>query len=214
MSLQKLSFEKNVRFVDQQFILEIKKMKDLGTLAKKYLFPALVIITGLYLVFMGIVPDSETGISQNSSFLIGGFTILLLGVLILLFVMDIIKSRKIQIGLYLALLLPMCLLLTNALYSSINTTIEEIETKKQKDILIKQALNDIKDIELEYRKKYGWFSNDFDELKRFLKVYPNEKNVPYAHYLLGMVYYEKIVDEKKDLEPLVLAEKKFKFNYF
>ena len=26
-----------------------------------------------------------------------------------------------------------------------------------------------------------------------------------------MVYYEKIVDEKKDLEPLILAEKKFKF---
>ena len=94
-------------------------MKDLGTLAKKYLFPALVIITGLYLVFMGIIPDSETGISQNSSFLIGGLTILVLGILILLFVMDIIKSRKIQIALYLALLLPLCFLLTNALYSSI-----------------------------------------------------------------------------------------------
>ena len=92
-------------------------MKDLGTLAKKYLFPALVIITGLYLVFMGIIPDSETGISQNSSFLIGGLTILVLGILILLFVMDIIKSRKIQIALYLALLLPLCFLLTNALYS-------------------------------------------------------------------------------------------------
>ena len=45
----------------------------------------------------------------------------------------------------------------------------------------------------------------------FLKVYPNEKNIPYAHYLLGMVYYEKIVDEKKDLGPLVMAEEKFKF---
>ena len=145
-------------------------MKDLGTLAKKYLFPALVIITGLYLVFMGIIPDSETGISQNSSFLIGGLTILVLGILILLFVMDIIKSRKIQIALYLALLLPLCFLLTNALYSSINNTIEEIETKKHKDVYIKQALNDIKDIELEYRKKYSWFTNDFKELKRFLIV--------------------------------------------
>ena len=48
-------------------------------------------------------------------------------------------------------------------------------------------------------------------LKRFLKVYPNEKNISYAHYLLGMVYYEKIVDEKKDLEPLILAEERFKF---
>ena len=63
---------------------------------------------------------------------------------------------------------------------------------------------------------YAYYSQDyyFDaeyELKRFLKVYPNEKNVSYAHYLLGMVYYEKIVDEKKDLEPLILAEEKFKF---
>ena len=63
---------------------------------------------------------------------------------------------------------------------------------------------------------YAYYSQDyyFDaeyELKRFLKVYPNQKNISYAHYLLGMVYYEKIVDEKKDLEPLILAEDKFKF---
>ncbi len=63
---------------------------------------------------------------------------------------------------------------------------------------------------------YSYYSQDYYydaeyELNRFLKIYPNEKNVPYAHYLLGMIYYEKIVDEKKDLEPLVMAEKKFKF---
>ena len=62
---------------------------------------------------------------------------------------------------------------------------------------------------------YAYYSQDYYydaefELKRFLKVYPNNINVPYAHYLLGMVYYEKIVDEK-DLEPLVMAEDKFKF---
>ena len=63
---------------------------------------------------------------------------------------------------------------------------------------------------------YSYYSQDyyFDaeyELKRFLKVYPNEKSIPYAHYLLGMVYYEKIIDEKKDIGPLVQAEEKFKF---
>lgn len=145
-------------------------MKDLGTLAKKYLFPILVIITGLYLVIMGAVPDSQTGISQNSSFLYGGLTILALGVLILLFVMDIIKNRKIQIILYAALLAPLCIVLINSLYSSVNETIVQIETKKHKDVYIKQALNDIKDIELEYRKKYGWYTNDFNELKRFLLI--------------------------------------------
>ena len=63
---------------------------------------------------------------------------------------------------------------------------------------------------------YSYYSQDyfFDaeyELNRFLKIYPNDKNLPYAHYLLGMVYYEKIIDEKKDLEPLVKAEEQFKF---
>ena len=63
---------------------------------------------------------------------------------------------------------------------------------------------------------YSYYSQDYYydaeyELNRFLKVYPNEKNIPYAHYLLGMVYYERIVDEKKDLGPLVMAEEKFKY---
>ncbi len=63
---------------------------------------------------------------------------------------------------------------------------------------------------------YSYYSQDYYydaeyELNRFLKVYPNEKNIPYAHYLLGMVYYERIVDEKKDLKPLIMAEEKFKF---
>jgi len=63
---------------------------------------------------------------------------------------------------------------------------------------------------------YSYYSQDYYydaeyELNRFLKVYPNEKSIPYAHYLLGMVYYERIVDEKKDLGPLVMAEEKFKF---
>ena len=39
---------------------------------------------------------------------------------------------------------------------------------------------------------YSYYSQDYYydaeyELNRFLKVYPYEKNVPYAHYLLGMV---------------------------
>ena len=63
---------------------------------------------------------------------------------------------------------------------------------------------------------YSYYSQDYYydaeyELKRFLKVYPNEKDIPYAHYLLGMVYYEKIIDEKKDLGPLLQAQEKFNF---
>ena len=57
--------------------------------------------------------------------------------------------------------------------------------------------------------------NFYDEalvnLERFLKKYPVNKNVPYAHYLIAIIYYEQIEDEKKDLLPLVLANEKINF---
>ena len=46
-------------------------------------------------------------------------------------------------------------------------------------------------------------------LERFLKTYPNDKNLVYAHYLLAMCYYETIEDEKRDTEPLFKAKNKF-----
>ena len=48
-------------------------------------------------------------------------------------------------------------------------------------------------------------------LERHMKIYPADKNIPYAHYLIGMCYYEQILDEKKDLEPLLKAKEKFEF---
>ncbi len=46
-----------------------------------------------------------------------------------------------------------------------------------------------------------------ESLNRFLQVYPADKNIMYAKYLLAIVYYEQIQDEKKDLEPLLKAQK-------
>ena len=48
-------------------------------------------------------------------------------------------------------------------------------------------------------------------LERHIKNYPADINLPYAHYLLAICYYEQILDEKKDLEPLLKAKKKFEF---
>ena len=48
-------------------------------------------------------------------------------------------------------------------------------------------------------------------LERHLKNYPADKNVAYVHYLMAICYYEQILDEKKDLQPLLKAKKKFEF---
>ncbi len=63
---------------------------------------------------------------------------------------------------------------------------------------------------------YSFYSQDYYEraifeINRFIKKYPNHENLDYAYFLLAMCYYENIVDEKKDLEPLLLSKQKFEF---
>ncbi len=48
-------------------------------------------------------------------------------------------------------------------------------------------------------------------LERFIKMYPADKNISYAHYLIAIIYYEQILDEKKDIDPLILSKKKIEF---
>ena len=55
------------------------------------------------------------------------------------------------------------------------------------------------------------YSNAIFSLERHINNYPADKNIPYAHYLIAMCYYEQILDEKKDLKPLLKAKEKFEF---
>ena len=63
---------------------------------------------------------------------------------------------------------------------------------------------------------YSYYSQDYyedaiGELQRFIKVYPFYKNLDYAYYLLGLCWYEQIIDEKKDLETIIKAKEKFTY---
>ena len=55
------------------------------------------------------------------------------------------------------------------------------------------------------------YSNAVFSLERHINNYPADENIPYAHYLIAICYYEQILDEKKDLAPLLKAKKKFEF---
>ena len=62
---------------------------------------------------------------------------------------------------------------------------------------------------------YAYYTQDYYgdaifELERYLETYPNHKDEVYARFLLGMSFYEQIVDEKKDLKPLIDSKKQFK----
>jgi len=56
-----------------------------------------------------------------------------------------------------------------------------------------------------------YYSQAIFNLERFIKTYPQDIRVNYAHYLLGICYYENIGGEKKDLQPLITAKKEFNF---
>ena len=57
----------------------------------------------------------------------------------------------------------------------------------------------------------GYYNDSILELQRFIRLYPKNKNLDYANYLLAMNYYDSIVDEKKDLKPLEQSKKYFRF---
>ena len=63
---------------------------------------------------------------------------------------------------------------------------------------------------------YSYYIQDYYEdcimeLDRFLKIYPKDKNLDYAYYMLGVAYYEQIVDEKKDLFSILKAKDYFEY---
>ena len=60
---------------------------------------------------------------------------------------------------------------------------------------------------------YGinFYEDALENLERYLRTYPADKNVIYAHYLIAIIYFEQIEDEKKDLNPLMEANKKIDF---
>ena len=140
-------------------------MEERSLLIKKYIFPSLVILIGLMLLNTAFF--SGTGsTSQSGTFKLGAFVVLIMGVVTILYIKEIITKNTHMV--LLGVMLISCLFLGYSTYSSVATTISQIELKEKIDNNIKQGLRDIEIIQLEYKKKYGWYSDNFQELKRFL----------------------------------------------
>ena len=57
----------------------------------------------------------------------------------------------------------------------------------------------------------NFLSSAIEEIDRFILKYPQHKNISYARFLKAICYFESVVDEKKDLEPLLKSKKEFKY---
>ena len=61
---------------------------------------------------------------------------------------------------------------------------------------------------------YAYYTQDYlgdaiSELQRFVKIYPNYKDIDYAYYLMAICFYEQIIDETKDLQSILKAKEYF-----
>ena len=56
---------------------------------------------------------------------------------------------------------------------------------------------------------YGKYQDTIVEIERYLNTYPLHERKNYAYYLLALAYYEQIVDEKKDINPILQAKVNF-----
>ena len=57
----------------------------------------------------------------------------------------------------------------------------------------------------------NFYDKALANLERFIKQYPADVNIAYAHYLIALSSYEQILDQKKDIEPLLESKKKIEY---
>ena len=55
----------------------------------------------------------------------------------------------------------------------------------------------------------SYYNRSIGELEKYLDKYKKHKDRDYAYYLLGLCYYDQIVDEKKDLKSIIDSKKYF-----
>jgi Ca2+/Na+ antiporter len=142
-------------------------LEQLGVFAKKFMFPIFIIIAGIALIILGQTMDPATQIKQTNDFQLGAYAILGAGVISLLYMLNVIN--KIVNVIALLVLFVVTAFFAYKSYLSVQQTIAERDAKEEWDITTKQALSDIRDVQVAYKKNYGFFASNYIELARFLK---------------------------------------------
>ena len=60
---------------------------------------------------------------------------------------------------------------------------------------------------------YGinFYEDALENIDNFIKTYPADKNIMYAEYLKAVIFFEQMSDEKKDIKPLIEANKQIDY---
>jgi len=57
----------------------------------------------------------------------------------------------------------------------------------------------------------NFYPEAISNLERYIDQYKADKNIAYAHYLSAIILYEQILDEKKDINPLIKSKEKIQY---
>jgi len=82
-------------------------------------------------------------------------------------------------------------------FLEVETSTETVEVAAKASIMASYALYSI-----------NFYEEALDNLNKYLKKYPANKEAIYAEYLIAIIYYEQIKDETKDVEPIIKAKEK------
>ncbi len=136
-------------------------MKDTLQTIGKIVFPALLSLFGLYLVFQAIAGG------QNTYFLIGGIATTIVGIITLLIVLEKLSAGLQKISIF--LFLGFAAVISFLSFKSIQDPIDFQEAKKIRYAYVIERLKDIRIAELSYKSVNGKYTADFDSLIRFIR---------------------------------------------
>ena len=170
-----------------------KNATGLTTLSKLF-FPLLISILGLVMVFFAISKEPIAGQTQTDLFLIGAVTILIVGIISSLYVLEVIN--KILHFSILGILLIVCAALSYYSVESVKTTQAELIKYDNTRKAVIQGLSDIRDIQVAYKKKTGKYTDSFDTLRKFLLEEKTYKTVR----IFPIDSIQSIPDRKPTLE--------------
>ena len=137
-------------------------MKQIGQLISKFLFPALLTLSGLLMILFS---DPVAG-RQNMLWLLGGVLIFTVGLFAILLLMDKVQTTIQKIAFF--LFIPLGIVTAYLSYRSIQGPIEFNQERNRRYAEVVEHLKKIRDIELAYKSEHGHYSKSFDTLKHFL----------------------------------------------
>ena len=139
-------------------------MKNIGQQINKFLFPAILTLCGLSIIFYS---DPIAG-QQNMLWLLGGVLIFVIGLFTILLLLDMVKTLFQKIMFF--LLVPLALITGYLAYRSIQEPIEFNRIKKTRYTEVVEGLKQIRELEMAYRSERGKYASSFDSIRTFLNT--------------------------------------------